>query len=416
MIQVNPSRRTPVWRFVGLLILSVIAAGCTLPAPGEDDSDTASGPPVVSIVSPASASVYLQGAPVHIVARVDNVSASNVQAQFTVDGAIIATTQSAADSVSSVILGQTWTAEGAGAHTIGVIVTDADGVQSAPASVSVSVVADSVIAVSDVDEDPVDIDPTADTSAPDPATEAPTDTPPPTDPPTDAPPPTEVPPTEPTVPTARFNQGINVRSGPGLNFAPPIGAYAANNSAEILAVNLDGTWYKVRFGSGEGWVFANLTSVEGNINALPREAGPPTPVPTALPPPTAVPPTATPQGAVNLVVTNPFIDPPNPVCGQDFRVGMTIRNDGSIAGSTGLSQIRDIHVGSGSENATSGGGLVAVTLQPGGTHVVEWTFNINTFFNETHRIEYRTDINGEVAESNENDNSIGVDYVLGACP
>jgi hypothetical protein len=406
-------KKTHVQSFLCLFIAVIALAGCTLPSDDTTDGETTViGTPVVSIAAPIPNTVYLEGVPVNIQAGVANIAEGVASAEILVDGAIIANLQNLNQANEAFIgITQTWEAEGIGEHTVSVTITRADGVQSDPQTVTISVVGESIVSNDTTNNDAVEP-----TDAPQ-ATDVPPSTEPPTDAPTNVPPPTDVPPpTVPTVPTARFAQGINVRSGPGLNFAPPIGAFTANQTAEILSLNLDGTWFKVRFGNGEGWVFAQLATVEGNINNLPREVSPPTPIPTAVPPPTAIPATATPQGAVNLVVTNPFIDPPNPVCGQNFRVGMTIRNDGTIATTTGLNQIRDVHVASGNENATTGGGLVAVTLAPGATHFVEWTFNINTFFNERHRIEFRTDVSNQVAETNEGDNSIGVEYTLGACP
>src|SRR5690606_37542693 len=55
-----------------------------------------------------------------------------------------------------------------------------------------------------------------------------------------------------TVPTARFQGIVNVRRGPSTNFEPPVGTFQAGQSTEILALNTDGTWLKVRFAGGEG--------------------------------------------------------------------------------------------------------------------------------------------------------------------
>ncbi len=76
-----------------------------------------------------------------------------------------------------------------------------------------------------------------------------------------------------TPPIATFNDGVNVRSGPGTQFNPPIGAFAAGQTTEILAVNPDRTWYKVRYFSGEGWVAAQFVTVSGDISALPEHTG-----------------------------------------------------------------------------------------------------------------------------------------------
>jgi uncharacterized protein YraI len=101
----------------------------------------------------------------------------------------------------------------------------------------------------------------------------------------------------PSVPIATFNQGVNVRSGPGTEFNPPIGSIPAGQTAEILARTPIGDWYKVRYVNQEGWVAAQFVTVSGDVSLIPVESGPPTPIatkptqqfPTAtftLPPPT----------------------------------------------------------------------------------------------------------------------------------
>jgi uncharacterized protein YgiM (DUF1202 family) len=218
----------------------------------------------------------------------------------------------------------------------------------------------------------------------------------------------------PDVPTARFTGGINVRSGPGTNFNPPIGSFTANETAEILALNTQETWLKVRYGGGEGWVFASLVEIQGSTASLPREVGPPTPVPTAPPAPTAAPTSAS---SVNITVIEPFISPSQPQCGQQFTVGMTIQNNSTVQTTIGISRIQDVHVASGNVVTSSGDALVAVTLDPGATHRVTFNFTINAFFGELHRIDFIADVNNQVAETNENDNRIGVEYTLPAnCP
>ena len=87
-------------------------------------------------------------------------------------------------------------------------------------------------------------------------------------------------PTSANSPIATFTASINVRHGPGTQFTPPIGSFAAGDTTEILAVTPDGGWYKVRFYSAEGWVLAQFVTVSGDISGLPRETGIATPTPT----------------------------------------------------------------------------------------------------------------------------------------
>jgi SH3-like domain-containing protein len=98
----------------------------------------------------------------------------------------------------------------------------------------------------------------------------------------------------PDVPTIQVKVNLNVRRGPNILFAPPIGGFAQGDTAPILAVSSTGDWYKVRYDGGEGWVSAAAAFVDvlGDASGLPVESGPP--VPTITPTPTDIPLTATP--------------------------------------------------------------------------------------------------------------------------
>jgi uncharacterized protein YgiM (DUF1202 family) len=106
-------------------------------------------------------------------------------------------------------------------------------------------------------------------------------------------------------PIATFNQGVNVRLGPGTQFDPPIGAFAAGQTTQIIAQNPAGDWYKVRYFDIEGWVVAAFVTVTGDTSTLPVDPGPL--IPTRFSPtttPTAIPPTSTPtETAVVLAPT-----------------------------------------------------------------------------------------------------------------
>ncbi len=398
---------------IGLLLALVLAA-CTLPSTGDNtDSETAlSGLPVVEIAAPLPNASYLEGVPVVIQAAVSNAGADINRVEFAIDGNTIATQpepNTAGAPIFSVM--QTWTAEDIGSHTITVVAFRADGSSSAPANVTINVV--------DPAPPPTDIPPTPTTvpaqsggssgsngdsgGSDDSADAEPTD---------DAA--TNTPEPEPTSndPIARTTSGINVRRGPSTAFEPPVGSLAPNTAVDIIAINPAGDWLRVRGIGGEGWIFAALTEIEGNVDSVPVESGPP--LPTAVPP-TPIPPTPAPQLA-NLTVTQPYLNPPVPQCGQVSRFGMTIQNSGSTATTTGLSRIELVRKTDGQVFQTSGGQLVAVTLEPGGTHTVEVQFTIDVFVNETHTVRFIADANGQVNETNESDNSISVDYPFGACP
>lgn len=110
---------------------------------------------------------------------------------------------------------------------------------------------------------------------------------------TDTPAATTVPPTETPLPRPRLtaNQNVNVRGGPGTNYAI-VGRLAGGDSYDVTAKNAAGTWLQFNYDGDPGWVSAELVTVSGDANAISvaqNIPAPPPPPPTAVPVPTAVP-------------------------------------------------------------------------------------------------------------------------------
>jgi uncharacterized protein YraI len=66
---------------------------------------------------------------------------------------------------------------------------------------------------------------------------------------------------------------INVRGGPGTNYAV-VSSVAAGTQLDIIGIDEAGAWYQVR-GAGlpdPAWVFANLTTLTGTLDGVPRVA------------------------------------------------------------------------------------------------------------------------------------------------
>ena len=111
---------------------------------------------------------------------------------------------------------------------------------------------------------------------------------------------TVIPPTpEPGDPTAivTARKGVNVRTGPGLNF-PVIGIAPYRSTLEVVGVSADGTWWVVSLPAapqGNGWVSDEFVQVENGDNVLVIPS-PPTPTPVATP-------TATPTPAPDINFT-----------------------------------------------------------------------------------------------------------------
>ncbi|MFN8448939.1 MAG: CARDB domain-containing protein [Anaerolineae bacterium] len=399
-----------------LLLLVMVTAGCNLgnvTTPGQ----TISGEPTVSIISPNPNAIYFEGVAVNIQAKISNAGSNIDRVEVVIDGQTVATlTDLNPSGAASFNVTHGWSASGIGAHTIGVTAYRPDGSSSTPASVEISVVAQTGQSAG-TPQPPTQSQNTQTQNTQ--ANTAPATTS--GDQPTNAPPTaaatTASASATPTTPTASFAQGINVRRGPGLAFDPPIGAFAAGQTTEILALNTDGTWYKVRYGGGEGWVFAALTQASGNLNALPRDPGPP--VPTAAPP-TAVPPTqppAPPASSVNLVAGIVELNPGQPTCAQTFNIGFDVANLGTQASaSSGTVSVQDVRTADGSVQQETVGGFPV--LQPNQTFRVDMPLTVSTWYNEEHMIVLIIDPANQIGETNEGDNRREVRYTLqkGSCP
>ncbi|MCC6805716.1 MAG: SH3 domain-containing protein [Anaerolineae bacterium] len=404
-----------------LILLAIVVAGCTLnnvPNPGQ----TISGEPTVRILSPQPNATYFEGVAVNIQATVANAGSDIDRVEVVIDGQTVATlTEVNPTGAASFNVTHGWSATGIGAHTIDVTAYRPDGSSSAPATVEITVVAQSgggsptrQPTQSPGTSQNTQTNATSTTGSTAGSTAGSTEnsqstTVPPTAAPTNAPAASATP----TTPTASFAQGINVRRGPGLAFDPPIGAFAAGQTTEILALNTDGTWYKVRYGGGEGWVFAQLTQASGNVNALPRDPGPP--VPTAAPP-TAVPPTqvqatTAPTSSVNLVAGIVELNPGQPSCAQTFNIGFDVANLGSQATSASSTvAVQDVRTADGSVQQETLGGFPV--LQAGQTFRVDMPLTVSTWYNEEHTIILVIDPSSQNGETEEGDNRREVRYTL----
>jgi heat shock protein HslJ len=127
----------------------------------------------------------------------------------------------------------------------------------------------------------------------------------------------DLPEPEPNLPWGRVSSanGLNVRSGPGVNF-PVIGTAANNDEGEIIGRSADNRWWAVAVPTtpgGIGWVstdFVIAINVE-NVPVLEAPAPPPVQPPPVQPPatPTARPPaTATPVTEISFSADQTTID------------------------------------------------------------------------------------------------------------
>lgn len=400
-------KRIPFFAIFVLLLSACSLRLVGTPAP----STIIEGPPQVEIAAPVADTSYMQGVSVIIQALVSNAGADIDRVEISIDDALLQTLRSPnPDALPHFGVNATWIAEGAGDHTALVTAYRADGTSSEPATVTFQVVGET------------GSESTAEATLETAATVQPTIASP-TNPPAATTPPAATRPA-PTVasspsgpPMATFTQPANVRTGPGLMFAPPIGAFAAGQTTQVLAMNPSATWYKVRYGSTEGWVSAALITISGNTASLAIDPGPPPPTNTpALPtlPPLA---TNTPQTSANLVPGLVVLLPSQPVCGETFIIGFDIANIGAQATSaSGSISVSDTRQADGTVVETTVGGFPI--LQAGETFRVEMPLTVSAFYEEDHVLTLVIDPNNQIAEANETDNRTSLTYRLakGACP
>jgi hypothetical protein len=411
-----PVRRFHVGRLLALVSLMLVATACSLNQSPEGER-VGGGPPVVRLASPMTNATYLEGVQVNIQASVTNAGEDIDRVEVTVDNAVVTTLPQPNASGSPIFsVSHTWPAAGTGSHTIGVTAFRGDGTASAPATVTISVI------------------------SPAPATETTAPTLEPSDAPTqeDDTPTDEGGDEQPTdedsgdegdsgddggdeddgsgPPTATFTQGVNVRRGPSTNFNPPIGSFAANQTAEIVGINPAGDWYKVRYYNSDGWVFASLMTISGDTSNLPVDPGPPTPVPaTATPiPPTSVPATAVPVSQANLVAGNIRLDPSQPTCGETFEVRVDIANLGSSdTTTTGLFTVEDSAGG----NVTRTQGPIPIVKAGETVGSADIPITVSTNYNEEHTLAVILNPTGSIPETGSGDNRREIKYTLqrGGC-
>jgi uncharacterized protein YraI len=442
-------------RMTRILLLSWILAaltGCTLSFSGPEVAELPefSGVPVVRITAPLPNATYLSGVSVNVQVQVAAAGPDIDRVEVFADDALIGTlpqpnpTGAAAFGVT-----QTFTAEGEGQHTIRALAYREDGSVSDPVTVTINVVHE-LPSRATATAEPTDTSPavsptstvlatatvaTVATNTPETASSAstpqatvgisinPTSAGTPSAASTSAP--------SGTAPIAKFEGVVNVRRGPSTNFEPPLGTFQAGQQTEILSQNNDGTWFKVKFANGEGWVFAQITKTEGDIASLPREAGPP--IPTARPAtatpiapvvqPTSAPsePTTAPvtSDGPNLVVVNwemRVIEGNRPV--NDIAVNqpaiafVRVRNAGNQPASGFFAVLTIVNSSDSGAKIVEAGSSVG--LAPGEEQVIQVGFNDNTAAAGTGRVAVvRLDENNQVPETNENDNaSSPISYTL----
>jgi len=388
-----------------LSLMTLMSTGCNLnTAPG---GGNIAGVPIVRILSPQAGATYLEGVSVNIQAQISNAGADIDRVEIALDDGLIASISDpnpADQPAFATTYG--WLATGVGDHRLAVIAFRADGSASEATFVPITVRAgDGSLPVPQTTPfvlptiTPggntgafVTLQPVGQTAST----------------------------TQPTVaagaPRVVAPNAVNVRRGPSLNFAPPMGSLQQGATTEILALSTAGDWYKIRYGGIEGWVYSTVVTVQGDISRLPRESGPPIPtlapqVATATPLTLLPVPTSTPSTGANLVAGIVVLDPAQPVCAQTFTVGFDVANLGTQPTSGGGAvALVDLYGGDGSLQGETLGGFDIIPA--GQTIRINMQLTISTWYNETHRLRLTIDAGNQIPETTDSDNVQTVEYVL----
>ncbi len=370
-----------------LALVLMICSGCSLGLRPRGSSDGAfEGPPAIQIASPLPNQTFLAGATVIIQARIENAGSDLARVSVLLDNAVVGEALNPNETGAEALpLTIDWPTTNPGQYEIAVTAERGDGT-SARKTVTVSVIrqADLGAAASEKDESGQQPTATSDSGG---ASETASST-------------MSAPTASLSPPTARVLQVSNLRAGPSTAFDPPVGSIAANEEVEIVAVNAERDWYKIRYADGEGWIYAELVSAAGDLAGLPLDAGPP------------------PAHPINLAVRDIVIEPHPLVCGETGQIQVIIHNEGTDdTESGGWVRVQAILKRTG-EALQSIDQLPFPLIRAGDTHTVTASLRVDVHYNETQIIRVTIDSGNHIPEGNENDNvRDGVEYPLaqGSC-
>ncbi len=251
---VRGARRSWILAAAALMLAGL---ACNMGTPGETRVEDLEDRPLVLLLAPLNGSVIAEGAEValHAVAQESHAGVARIELRADDIPVGEVTGEGGSPSLAGVVM---WRAAGVRGHLITAEAYRADGTSMGLNEVTVQVV-----------------EPPGGRPLPAASTPTPAATP---SPQLEASP--EPTPSVPAVvipegsPVARASgQALNLRQGPGTNY-PPVGAMALGEGLPIVGRSVDGNWWAVAFGGGTAWVFAPLTTVEGDASNVPLVAAP----------------------------------------------------------------------------------------------------------------------------------------------
>ena len=229
----------PVW--LGLLLA---ALACTLTtSPVDESTARLERAPLVLVLAPVNGSTYAEGTRVALYAIAQDIGSGVARIEFRVDDIPVATvTAEKPTGVPSLLARAEWIASETRRHLLTVEAFRADGSSLGVSDISLQVIQPPGTAESTTT-------PTASPQAESPG--------------------------EPLSGTvARINvNDLNVRAGPGTAY-PVLGTLSLGTQVQIIGRTADSTWLATSFNGTTGWIFTELTAVEGDLNAVPVLAAP----------------------------------------------------------------------------------------------------------------------------------------------
>ena len=377
--------------FMPIQILCLLfLAGCNLNFTPGDPSPSFEGPPVIHIAAPQPGQKFQSGATVIVQARVENAGPDIARVAVLLNEELMGEQLNPNETNAEVLpLTIDWSTSNQGDFTIAVVAERGDG-SVAREDVNIMVVPRSQFAAPEAtsatrvsaDQSPTAVDAPSQTEATADTESAPEESPQATA--TNAP-------AGPRQATGTVIHPAPLRPGPGVDSGQPIGSLMVDDEVLIIAVNPEGSWYRIRRGAEiDAWVDASLLSADEDLSGLPTETGAP----------------QAPQEGVNLVVTSIELVPDPPVCGQPTIVRAIVRNSGAVDSQTSPWVAAKAHLLS--DESVQAQNLETVylpALEAGEETALEIPLTLTARYAELHVIRVTVDQGNHVIETHENDNT-----------
>jgi|GEM_PF-359510 len=218
--------------------------------------------------------------------------------------------------------------------------------------------------------------------------------------------PTPGPPTETPFPTATFEgtwvrvtaRTLNVRTGPGFNY-DKVNEVSAGDTLRVVSAIADYSWLLIDINGAVGWIKTEYVElVSGDFVSIAVVMPPSSPTPASSPTPSLAP-------NPDLVIDSVVLNPAQPIPNQPFTATVNVRNaGGGAAGRFAIAatwQPNNVYTAAFVEGL-AGGTSTQVNLT--GTLTATGLFSVAVV----------ADLNKEIAELNEDNNSFTISYRVDA--